>query len=391
MVKLGKITYSLKDVTVVQAAISNQEHRGDVNPYVTTCGRETLPIFVAPMAAVTDEVNYKVWIDNKITPVIPRSIQGRVSVMDRLNLSKETFVSFSLQEVKQLFNDGFLGNVVSDEYTLYICIDIAHGTLASLYDICTKIKKAFGSKIVLMTGNIATPDAYEYYCRCGIDYCRCFIGTGSRCITSTNVAVHYGSATLLDDINEIRTHMYRPTAEENNIFTETKIIADGGIGWYDDIQKALALGADYVMIGKLFAECEEACGEVYWATSIESISHGVYYSSARKEQLEDSVDKMGDMFFGNISNELSELKPYREYYGMSTRKAQKITGGDGKKTSEGISRPVEVKYPVSKLLKNIESDLRSCMTYTNSSTIEELQKNAKIVILGGSGDYSYRK
>ena len=391
MVKLGKITYSLKDVTVVQAPISYQEHRGDVNPYVETCGRETLPIFVAPMAAVTNEKNYKVWIDNKITPVIPRSIQGNVSIMERLNLSKETFVSFSLQEIKQLFNEGFLDGVVGDNHTLYICIDIAHGALASLYEICSKIKKTYGDRVVLMTGNIANPKAYEYYCRCGIDYARCSIGSGSRCTTAVNVSVHYAMASLIDDICEVRENMYRPTLEENSIFTETKIIADGGIGWYDDVQKALALGADYVMIGKMFAECEEACGEIIWATSMEAIARGNYYSNSNKEQMVENVDKMGDMFFCSISNELNDLKPFRNYYGMSTRIAQKITGGDGDKTSEGISRPVEVKHPVAKMLNNMESYLRSCMTYTNSSTIDELKKNAEVVILGGSGDVSYRK
>jgi hypothetical protein len=391
MVKLKKTTYSLKDVTVVQAPISYQEHRGDVNPYVETCSRETLPIFVAPMAAVTDENNYKVWIDNKITPVIPRSIQGNVSLMGRLNLSKETFVSFSLQEVKDLVNDGFLDSVVGDEHTLYICIDIAHGTLASLYDTCTKIKKTYGNKIIIMTGNIANPKAYEYYCRCGISYVRVSIGSGSRCTTAANVSIHYGMATLLDDINEVRSNMYRPTIEENSIFVETKVIADGGIGWFDDMQKAIALGADYVMIGKMFAECEEACGEIIWANSLEAIAQGNYYSNRNREQLVENVDKMGDMFFCSISNELNDLKPFRNYYGMSTRISQKITGGDGKKTSEGISRPVEVKYPVSKFLSNVESYLRSCMTYTNSYTIEDLQKNAEVVILGGSGDSSYRK
>ena len=94
--------------------------------------------------------------------------------------------------------------------------------------------------------------------------------------------------------------------------------------------------------------------------------------------------------FTVIPNEISDLKPFREYYGMSTKRAQKITGGDGNKTSEGISRPVEVKYPVNKLLDNVESYLRSCMTYTNSNTLSDL-KNAEVVILGGSGDLSYRK
>lgn len=390
MSKINKISYELKDVCVLQSPISYQEHRGDVNPFVITCGRETLPIFVAPMSSVTDENNYKVWIENKITPVIPRSVMGELMVSQRLSLSKETFVSFSLSEITSLFNDGFLANFVSDENPLYICIDIAHGTLSPLYDICTKIKKSFGSKIILMTGNIANPKAYEHYCRCGIDYARIGIGGGSRCTSSANVSIHMGMASLLDDIHEVRVNMYKPTLDENPIFTETKVIADGGIGWFDDIQKALVLGADYVMIGKMFAECEESCGPIYWATSKDSFMHGNYYSNEYKSVLSENIDKFGEMVFGEINNEINDLKPFREYYGMSTKRAQKITGGDGNKTSEGINRPVEVKYPVKKLLDNVESYLRSCMTYTNSNTLSDL-KNAEVVILGGSGDSSYRK
>ena len=85
------------------------------------------------------------------------------------------------------------------------------------------------------------------------------------------------------------------------------------------------------------------------------------------------------------------LKPFRDYYGMSTKRAQRETGGSGNRTSEGIDRPVEVKYPVSKWVDNMQSYLRSCMTYTNSRTVQELRENSQVIILGGSGDAAYRK
>ena len=72
--KLTKIGYSLKDVTVIQAPIGKYLHRADVNPFTKICERDGVyPIFVSPMASVTDEKNYKVWIQNGLTPVIPRS------------------------------------------------------------------------------------------------------------------------------------------------------------------------------------------------------------------------------------------------------------------------------------------------------------------------------
>ena len=378
--KLNKTTYYLKDVAVVQSPISYQLHRADVNPFTTTCGRKTLPIFVAPMASVTDEDNYKIWIDNKVTPVVPRSVMMRLNINQRLEIAKTTFVSISLQEAvmlyeKNVFND-FKDNI------LYICIDIAHGTLSSLFKICYKIKTKYDN-IVIMSGNIANPDAYINYCRHGIDYVRCSIGTGSRCTSSANVSIAYGNATLLDEINNIRINIRHNISEykHNNspIFTETKVIADGGIGWFDDIQKALALGADYVMIGKLFAECNEACEPVYYAVSEDEYINGNKFTPS--EMLKKEIDCPG-------CREL--FKRYRNYAGMSTKQSQTITGGDGSKTSEGISKPVEVKHSVSKFLDNAESYLRSCMTYTNSKSLDDL-KLAEVVILGGTGDLTYRK
>ena len=73
--KLNKIGYSLKDVTVIQAPIGKYLHRADVNPFTKICEREVYPIFVSPMASVTDENNYKKWLENKLTPVVPRSVR----------------------------------------------------------------------------------------------------------------------------------------------------------------------------------------------------------------------------------------------------------------------------------------------------------------------------
>lgn len=392
MGKISNIGYSLKDIAVVQAPISFQLHRGDVNPFTETCGRETYPIFVSPMAAVTDEKNYKTWIKNKVTPVVPRSVQGRLTIDERLNISKETFVSFSLSEVEVLFNeDKFKKMNNEDDDVFYICIDIAHGTLISLYKVCKNIKERYGDRVIIMTGNIANPLAYLDYCRSGIDYVRCSVGTGSRCTSSCAVSIHYPMATLLDEINTIRKTMdIEMLSEVHKTFKVTKVIADGGIGWYDDIQKALVLGADYVMIGKLFAECEEACGEIGWATSMDAFVRGDYLDDKGMKRLTKDYDNYGGLFIPNAEHHPNEFKRYRMYSGMSHRSMQKITGGKGDKVSEGICKPVEVKYSVKHWITNMDSYLRSCMTYTDSEVLSDLKK-AEVIILGGSGDSVYRK
>lgn len=415
MGKLKTVGYELRDVAVMQAPVSFCNHRSEVNPFINVCDREVYPIFVSPMASVTDQNNYKTWIENKLTPVVPRSVQkseknpNGLTFEQRMELAKETFVSVSLKEAQvdllkyfikyateikqQEENCTFRFKGLSETY--YICIDIAHGTLSELYDICKKIKKGYGDSVILMTGNVANPSAYSFYADAGIDWMRATIGSGSRCTSSANTSIHYGTATLLDQLNEER----KAYAHSHNGNAPTKIIADGGIGWFDDIQKALALGADAVMAGKIFAECEEACDPIYWAKNLvdaEDKAKRKYNIHIEKsDSLTENVqtDECGTNSLEELKLYMKPYKPFRDYYGMSTKKSQLFISDNKSKlkTSEGIDKPVEVKYPVAKWVDNMQSYLRSCMTYTNSHTIKELRENAQVIILGGSGDAAYRK
>ena len=357
MCKLNKLGYSLRDVAVVQAPVSFQNHRSDVSPYIEICNRESYPIFVAPMASVTDENNWQIWTNNKLGTIIPRSVQTRLTIEQRMKLATKTFVSFSLQEAQ---TDVFNYIYKHRNHYYYICIDIAHGTLSNLYDTCLRFKTF---PVEIMTGNVANPEAYCRYADCGIRWMRVGIGGGSRCTSSANVSIHYPMATLLAEMDKQRNHY----AECHNGNAPTLIVADGGIRWFDDIQKALVLGADAVMCGEIFAKAEEACGPILYSESLNLVSSGVY----------------SNFPFENA-------KKFREYYGMSTKQAQLLTGGDGSKTSEGISKPVSIEYPVAKWVDNMQAYLRSCMTYTNSKLISDLH-SAEVIVLGGSGDTAYRK
>ena len=326
--KLTKFGYELESVNIIQTAISYIEHRNECEPWVTIRGRKVRPVIVAPMGSVTDENNYRIWLDNGFMCCIPRT----VAFEKRLEISKETFASFSLSEAETL--EQQLGDGVH-----FICIDLAQGTMSKLYDVCRGLKAKFGDDIVLMTGNVAVPEAYSFYAECGIDFMRACIGSGSRCTTRCNVGVGYPTASLIDELR-----MEKDKWESWHGKSATEVIVDGGISNFDDIQKCLALGAFCVMSGSIFAKAQEACEPIVFLQPDNLNMADAIPASEYHEKLEE-LKARSDMF-ENERNEywmayrkLSLRKPYRLYYGMSTKHAQKLTGGNGKKTSEGISRP----------------------------------------------------
>ena len=389
--KLRKVGYELSDVNIVQADISFINHRAECNPYVKfpNMDNDFYPVIVSPMGAVTNEHNYKTWLNEKFMCVVPRT----VDVEKRIEIMYEAFASFSLNEAEDI-----LRFVDLKGRTAYVCIDIAHGTMNRLYEVCKYLKQHYGQQMIIMTGNVANPNAYIYYANAGIDYLRACIGTGSRCTTSANVGVHYPTATLLD---ELRMEKERWEIEFGRP-SPTKIIADGGIANFDDIQKCLALGADLVMSGSIFAKSWEACGNIGYMhpdnlNMADAIPEKMYFEKIDgfERVLKDMVQEYEKYReeIAQVTESLAKMrkrKPYREYYGMSTKRAQKETGGKGTTTAEGISRPISVEYNINKWADNMKSFLVSVMSYTDSKTLKDLAENTELIV-NLSGDRQFRK
>lgn len=384
--KLTKTGYELESVSIIQTEISPIEHREECDPTITMCGRKVYPVIVSPMGAVTNENNYKTWLENGFICVVPRT----VDIEKRLEICEETFASFSLKEAEEVLyrlrpdkdGDGFFTQ-------RYVCIDIAHGTMEKLYNVCRLLKQKFGKYMEIMTGNVANPQAYLYYCRNEIDFCRLSIGSGSRCVTRCNVGVGFPSATLIDE-----TRMEKEKWEERNE-KSTKIIMDGGISNFDDIQKSICLGANAVMSGSIFAKAQEACEPIVFLqpdnlNMADAIPSDEYVEKlAELKEKSDSCDSYDNEYW-EAYKKMSKRKPYRLYYGMSCRRAQKITGGKGNKTSEGIEKPIPVEYPIAKWADNMASYMKSCMSYTGCRTIQEMIDNTELIV-NLSSDKSFRK
>lgn len=381
-----KTFYSLQDISIMPAYITEINHRAECNPYNND---NKLPIFVAPMSSVIDLNNAKIFAFNKLNVIIPRTI----NLEDRLNVCEEYFIAVGLDE----FENKILTLNLEDRKPIKICVDVANGHMKKLIDLCAYAKNRFGNKIIIMAGNVANPLVYYNYAYAGIDYIRLSIGSGSACTTAANAAIYTPMASLIDECVSIKKNVER---DRRNYKSIPKIIADGGFNNYDDIIKALALGADYVMCGKIFAQCEEACGEklqkfLYSDGTYKYLNH---YDAIKAKEYMNKANYFSNALSAKIDiNKTSEPYPitafneiYRNYYGMSTKKAQKEMGKENLHTSEGIEKMVTVEYSLLGWIDNFIDYLRSAMSYCNATTLDAF-KTAKIIKITNSARNSYFK
>lgn len=338
-----KIRYGYNDVMIQPADVSPIEHRSECDPFIDGM----LPIFTAPMSTVVNEDNIQTFKENRITPILPRN----VDIKKRLEylFYKEEWVALSLSEFEQYIC------VPNDlEHKIYVLIDIANGNMKKMFDLAKTAKRYHGSNLVLMAGNIANSETYGKYCECGIDYVRVGIGGGAGCITSSNTGIHDGIVSLLDDIWKIKRYRY-----VEDLFT-TKIVADGGIRGYSDVIKALALGADYVMIGSLLARTVESAAPMYYK---EGNMFKCYVSNVVRPCLDDCgykwVDSEGEHY----------TTLYKEFYGMASKYGQIDINGEKTKTSEGIKKELEVTTNLDTWVNNMADYLRSAMSYCGVKTL----------------------
>ena len=415
------VGYGYNDLCLVPRQVSDIKSRSECNPFYTN---QKLPIFASPMSAVVNVENYKLWEKNNIIPILPRNIDYNI----RYDYLKEgKWVAFSLTEFEDIFikNDDFF-----EEASIipHVLIDVANGHMKHLIDICKQVKHCWGDNIVLMAGNIANPQTYREYCEAGIDYVRCSIGSGSCCTTASNTSVHYPIASLIDEINTIKCNR-----NSNNQFT-TKVIADGGIRNFSDVIKALALGADYVMIGGLFNSILESAGEFVSGDNL-VMNDSVEYDICKSDNdlpikllikgafvMKPVTDKLAEYFDSCEGVEVMTFtsESYRQYYyafdiynynlsehvkrtlltynlkkeifGMSTKKAQCLIKSDCElKTAEGISKIVDVKYTMGQWVENMIDYLKSAMSYCGARTLMDFIGKQELIVQSSSEIFAVNK
>ena len=376
MLKDTNIKYSYNDVAIVPCIISDIEHRVECNPFLED---GTLPIFASPMDTVVSTDNFQLFQANHITPILPRNY----SIEVRKSYVKDgSWAAFSLQEFESIFTDteNIIESVNSNP--LHVLIDIANGHMKKIYDLVDAAKEIYGSNIKIMIGNVANPLTYIEAVNHNVDYIRVSIGTGNCCITSTQTAIHYPIASLITEMVQVKEDF--ANTHEVPIDSLTKIVADGGCRNYSDVIKALALGADYVMIGSMFASLIESAAPLFLVDE-RGASHNISHLSLKLLEENGKVrNREHDEQIFNINT------LYKEPYGMASKFGQIALSGLKSKTAEGIKKKLPLTTNLYKWVINFVDYLRSAMSYTNTREINDF-KNADVIIISNNTQNSINR
>jgi len=222
-----------------------------------------------------------------------------------------------------------------------ISIDTAHGHSKGVIDAAKRVKKKY-PELDLVVGNIATGEAAKALAKAGADAVKVGVGPGSICTTRVVAGVGLPQLSAVYEASKaLKT-------------SPVKVIADGGIRFSGDVVKAIAAGADSVMIGSLFAGTDEAPGEMI-------IYEGRKFKSYRgMGSLEAMEDGSKDRYFQDVEDDVKKLVP------------------------EGISGRVPFKGQVSEVLYQLVGGLRAGMGYCGAKDIKQM-KAAKFVKITTAG------
>ena len=279
--------------------------------------------------------------------------QGGIGVIHR-NLTIEQ----QIIEIKKVKSKGFkVGAAVGTNESEFnrvkqiikngvdlIVVDTAHGHSQRVADIILKIKRIKSKKTTLCAGNIATTDAAKFLCRLGVDIIKVGIGPGSICTTRLVAGIGVPQLSALLEVKK-------------GLNKKVKMISDGGIKFSGDIAKALAAGADAVMVGSMLAGTAEAPGNI--------------------------IKKKGKLFkvFRGMGSVGAMNKGSADRYFQSKQK------DSSKYVPEGVEGFAKYKGKVDNIIFKLIGGLRSSMGYLGSRQIKYLRDKPQFVKITKAGFY----
>ncbi len=307
----------------------------DLSTYLGS-GRFRLPIISSPMDTVTEESMALSMFERGGLGIVHRYNTAKQqceiirNIVDSLEESSSNNISKVAAAIGTSDNFQNRARFLYESGARILCLDVAHGHHSLIERSLKILKDMFGEAITLIAGNVATPEGFKDLSSWGADAVRVGIGGGSIC--STRIQTGHGVPTL-QSVLDCRDA------------SDATLIADGGIKTAGDIVKALAAGADSVMLGSMLAGTEQSPGEVFKS---------------------------------------SENKMYKVYRGMASPEAQ-IAWRGAARSLEGISTTVPYKGDVSDILLKLSKNIKSGLSYTGARNLQELRSKAKFIRQSSSG------
>jgi IMP dehydrogenase len=223
-----------------------------------------------------------------------------------------------------------------------IVVDTAHGHSEGVLQAVSAVKR-LSNEIQVVAGNVATAEGARALVDAGVDAVKVGIGPGSICTTRIVAGVGVPQLTALMDTVKVCRE------------TDTPVIADGGIKYSGDLAKAIAAGADCIMIGSLLAGTEESPGEVF-------LYQGRSYKTYR------GMGSLGAMARGSADR----------YFQQEVADKLKLV-------PEGIEGRVPYKGSADAVVHQLIGGLRAAMGYTGSATVAEMQRNCRFLRISNAG------
>ncbi len=341
----------VRDGGVLIGILTNRDLRFEKNPKRKISEIMTVDVVTAPLG-ITIEKAKDILHRHRIEklPVVDkkRRLKGLITVTDIEK--RERYPNSCKDRLGRLMVGAAVGVSFDREARIEallkagadcIVIDTAHGHSKGVLDAIKSTKKNFDCELI--AGNIATPEGAAALIKAGVDAVKVGVGPGSICTTRIVTGIGVPQISAVDAVKR--------TARKKGI----PVISDGGIKYSGDVTKAIAAGADSVMIGGLFAGTDESPGEtILYQGRTFKVYRGMGSIEAMKKGSKDRY------FQEDVESEL-KLVP------------------------EGIEGRVPHKGPISSTIFQIIGGLRAGMGYCGSRTIAELHKKARFISITSSG------
>ncbi len=275
-----------------------------------------------------------------------------MSISDQVKIVKQLVVDSTSHKFKIKPNQPICASIGVDDMDRaealilagvnVLLIDVAHGNTIQVKNTIIELRKINNGNqkndncVDIIAGNVATAEGATNLCEWGVDAIRVGIGNGALCETRIRTGIGVPQVTSLVDCVKVADKYDVP------------VIADGGIRMIGDVAKALALGADTVMLGSLLSGTKESPG---------------------------SISKTGQ-----FPNE----QLYKSYRGSASLET-KVEHNLSEKNVEGNSKLVPYKGKIKRILSDVDDGVRSAMSYVNAKTLSEFQANSEFVKVTQNG------